>query len=380
MRHDDTVTKPLPGDAASQPAAGTGQACTSCGASAPADCEQIVSIMDSMNAVVYVADIDTHELLFLNPYAASIFGSDWAGRPCYEVLQSGQHGRCPFCTNDRLVVGGSPGPAVVWEFQNTVTGKWFHCIDKAIPWRDGRLVRMEIAVDVSDRKEAEHFHDEYVDLISHDLRNPLNAVVLRAEVMQQSLRMKGLAQEAAALGPLLAAARRAEALLADLFETTRLHAGHLELQREPVDLGELVGRAIARVASPSDRARIELQPDLDGVRVDADPPRLDRVIDNLLENALKYSQDRPVRVLVAQRGAEGVVSVIDQGVGIPVAELPHLFQRHYRATTAGAAKGLGLGLYAARLIIEAHGGRIWAQSEPGQGSAFHFALQTVNAP
>ena len=351
-----------------------------CSASPQADCEQIVSMIDSMNAVVYVADIDTHELLFLNPYAASLFGSDWAGRPCYQVLQSGQQGRCRFCTNDRLLVGGSPGPAVVWEFQNTVTKRWFLCIDKAIPWRDGRLVRMEIAVDITDRKEADHFNEEYVDLISHDLRSPLNAIVLRAQVMQQSLRTKGLAQEADALGPLLAAAQHAETLLADLLRTTRLHAGHLDLQRETVDLGELVGQAMARIASPSQRGRIELSPADEPVLVDADPARLDRVIDNLLENALKYSQDRPVQVVVERRGAEGVVTFLDQGVGIPASELPLLFQRHYRASTAGAAQGLGLGLYAARLIIEAHGGRIWAESEAGRGSAFHFALRAAAPP
>ena len=379
-RHESTMTGAFRNGDANRTLAGNPRACPGCAASPPADREQIVSIIDSMNAIVYVADLDTHELLFLNPYAAGLFGSDWAGRPCYEVLQSGQRGRCPFCTNDRLLVGGSSGPAVVWEFQNTVTQRWFLCIDKAIPWQDGRLVRMEIAVDITDHKEAEHFNEEYVDLISHDLRNPLNAIVLRAQAIQQSLQKKGLAQEAAALGPLLAAAQHAEALLGDLFETTRLHAGHLDLQRETVDLGELVGRAIARVASPSQRVRIELLPTLDAVRVAADPPRLDRVIDNLLENALKYSHDRPVHVVVARQGAEGVVSVIDQGVGIPAPELPHLFQRHYRASTAGAASGLGLGLYAARLIIEAHGGRIWAQSEPGQGSAFHFALQSVAAP
>ena len=348
-----------------------------CSASPQADCEQIVSMIDSMSAVVYVADIDTHELLYLNSYAASLFGSDWVGRPCYQVLQSGQRGPCSFCTNDRLLVGGSPGPAAVWEFQNTVTKKWFLCIDKAIPWRDGRLVRMEIAVDITDRKEADRFNEDYVDLISHDLRSPLNAVVLRAQAVQQSLRKKGLAQEADALGPLLAAAQHAETLLDDLLQTTRRHTGHLDLRREAVDLGELVGQAMARIASPSQRCRIELLPTLEPVLVDADPSRLDRVIDNLLENALKYSQDRPVRVVVALQGAEGVVTFIDEGVGIPALELPHLFQRHYRASTAGAAKGLGLGLYAARLIIEAHGGRIWAESEPGRGSAFHFALQAA---
>jgi len=380
MRDEDAMRGASCSCEAFRTPAGNAPARSACAASPPADCERIASIIDALSAIVYVADIDTHELLFLNPYAVSLFGPDWEGRPCYQVLQSGQQGRCSFCTNDRLLVDGRPGPAVVWEFQNTVTKKWFLCIDKAIPWRDGRLVRMEIAVDISDRKEADRFNEEYVDLISHDLRNPLNAIVLRAHAVQQSLCKKGLVQEADALSPLLAAANQAETLLGDLLDTTRLHGGHLDLRRETVDLGELVGQAVARIAAPSERDRIELLPTLERVLVDADPSRLDRVIDNLLENALKYSQDRPVTVVVARQGAEGVATFIDQGVGIPASELPNLFQRRYRASTAGAAKGLGLGLYAARLIIEAHGGRIWAQSEPGRGSAFHFALQAARRP
>lgn len=345
-----------------------------CDPDAPVECEQVMSILDSMNAIVYVADIDTHELLFLNHYAATLFGADWAGRRCHEVLQSGQRSRCSFCTNDRLLLDGRPGPPVVWEFQNTVTKRWFLCIDKAIPWRDGRLVRMEIAVDISDRKQAERFNEEYVDLVSHDLRNPLNAIVLRAYAVQQSLRTKGLTREAADLDTLLTSAHHAEALIGDLCETTRLKAGYLELQRETVDLEDFVGQAVERIASPSQRGRIVMPPAARQVRVAADVSRLERVIDNLLENALKYSHEEPVRVVVTRQGAEGIVSVIDQGVGIPASELPRLFQRHYRASTAGAAKGLGLGLYAARLIIEAHGGRIWAQSEAGEGAVFHFAL------
>lgn len=374
---EDAVAAPFCGDAY-RTLTNNSQLPPKCAASLLADHEQILSIIDSMSAVVYVAGMDTHELLFLNSYAANLFGSDWAGWPC--CLQSGQRGPCSFCTNDRLLVGGSPGPSVVWEFQNTVTERWFLCIDKAIPWRDGRLVRMEIAVDITDRKEAEHFNEDYVDLISHDLRGPLNAVVLRGRAVRQSLRNKGLAQEADALGSLLAAAWQAEVLLGDLLETTRLHAGHLDLQRETVDLEELAAQSIARIVSPSQRGRIELVSTHEPVFVAADPSRLARVIDNLLENALKYSRDRPVRVVVAREGAEAVVCVIDQGVGIPAPELPMLFQKHSWASTAGAAKGLGLGLYSDRLIIEAHGGRIWAESEPGLGSTFPFALPTAPRP
>lgn len=334
----------------------------------------IVSIIDSMSAIVYVADLDTHELLFLNPYAATLFGEDCIGKRCYQVLQVGQATACSFCTNQRLVVDGQAGPPVVWEFQNTVTGRWFLCIDKAIPWWDGRLVRMEVAIDITDRKAAERFRDEYIDLISHDLRNPLNAVMLRAQALQRTLQKKGLEQESADLEKLLTSAKQMNALIGDLVETTRLETGRLELRKAVVDVGDRVAQVVARIPSPPERCRIEFPPQDRPVSVLADAVRLDRVIENLISNALKYSREEPVRVALSRRGNEAVVSVSDRGVGVAAADLPRLFQRFYRGSTVGSRDGLGLGLYNARLIVEAHGGRIWAESEVGQGACFYFAL------
>ncbi len=135
---------------------------------------ETASLVDALNAAVYVADIETHELLYLNRYAAEIFG-DNLGRRCYEVLQAGKTAPCSFCTNGRLLVSGKPGPPVVWEFQNTITGRWYMCIDKAIPWTDGRMVRMEAAVDISDRKRAEQtaeFLAEASKQLAASLDNP----------------------------------------------------------------------------------------------------------------------------------------------------------------------------------------------------------------
>lgn len=115
---------------------------------------EIASIVDAVNAVVYVSDLYTYELLYMNRYAADLFGSS-LGKRCYQALQAGQDGPCAFCTNGRLLVDRKPGPPVVWEFQNTRTKRWYLCIDKAVPWLDGRLVRMEIAVDITERKRAE---------------------------------------------------------------------------------------------------------------------------------------------------------------------------------------------------------------------------------
>ncbi len=112
-------------------------------------------ILDGINALIYVADLQTHEILFINKYGREIWG-DITGKVCWQNLQDGQSGPCSFCTNDRLLTSdGEPTGVYAWEFQNTVTGQWYDCRDQAIRWSDGRMVRMEIATDITDRKNAE---------------------------------------------------------------------------------------------------------------------------------------------------------------------------------------------------------------------------------
>jgi PAS domain S-box-containing protein len=112
-------------------------------------------IMDSLDALVYVADMKTYELLFLNAYGINKWG-EVAGQRCWQVLQADQTGPCPFCTNDKLMDSeDNPTGVYVWEFQNTVTKQWYDCRDQAIRWPDGRYVRMEIATNITHRKEVE---------------------------------------------------------------------------------------------------------------------------------------------------------------------------------------------------------------------------------
>ena len=117
--------------------------------------ERMVTVLNSLNAIVYVTDMRTHEVLFVNEYTQKIFG-DVVGKVCWQAFQEGQRGPCDFCTNDKLVDqnGASTGP-YVWEFQNTMNQRWYAIHDQAITWIDGRLVRMEIATDITERKETE---------------------------------------------------------------------------------------------------------------------------------------------------------------------------------------------------------------------------------
>ena len=117
--------------------------------------ECLETVLNSLDALVYVADMKTNELLFVSKYGLTVWG-DPRGRKCYEYLQAGQASACSFCTNAKLLdAKGEPNGVLVWEFQNTVTGRWYQCRDQAIRWIDGRLVRLEIATDISERKEFE---------------------------------------------------------------------------------------------------------------------------------------------------------------------------------------------------------------------------------
>lgn len=117
--------------------------------------KRLLAVLDSIDAIVYVADMQTYEVLFINDYMKKIFG-DITGQICWQAIQVGQNGPCPFCTNDKLIGSdGQPVEKYSWEFQNTVNGHWYYIHDRAIPWIDGRVVRLEIATDISPRKEAE---------------------------------------------------------------------------------------------------------------------------------------------------------------------------------------------------------------------------------
>ena len=113
------------------------------------------TVLNSLDALVYVSDMQTAELLFVNQYGRNAWG-ELDERKCYQYLQAGQAESCKFCTNDKLVdANGKPTGVLVWEIQNSVTHRWYQCRDQAIPWVDGRLVRLEIAVDITDSKLVE---------------------------------------------------------------------------------------------------------------------------------------------------------------------------------------------------------------------------------
>lgn len=125
------------------------------GGSLQEEYQALKTVLNSVDVLVYVSDLDSHEVLFVNDYGRKLCG-DVGNKKCYEYLQAGQTEPCAFCTNSQLIdADGRPTPVLVWEFQNTRTQQWFQCRDQVIPWTDGRLVRLEIATDITERKRTE---------------------------------------------------------------------------------------------------------------------------------------------------------------------------------------------------------------------------------
>ena len=223
--------------------------------------------------------------------------------------------------------------------------------------------------------EAVHLRDQFLSIASHELKTPLTPLAARLELMRRRVR-SGQQVEISAIEKAQTSLGKLTWLINDLLDVSRIQAGTLDLQRQPTSLREVIRTAIAAVG-PEEAGRIRfLQPPQDLV-VDGDANRLEQVVANLLDNALKYSPaGRDVEVALRREGEEAVISVIDRGLGIPREETLHLFERFFRARNVSPARygGLGLGLYIVRDIVERHGGRIWAESEEGRGSAFHVAL------
>lgn len=234
------------------------------------------------------------------------------------------------------------------------------------------------------RREVERQKDEFLANISHDLRTPLTGIKASIGVV--------LANEPPGTPEPLhrlfvnidQAADRMARLVDDLLELARLQAGRVRLQLAEVDLRELAARA-ARAIEPLALARgqrVELELPAAPVLARVDAERVERAVLNLLSNAHKYGRDGGyIRVSLALADGQAHLAVADDGPGIAEAELAHIFERFYRTSEAHGRtnQGSGLGLSIARAMVELHGGRIWAESVPGQGATFHIALPVVEA-
>jgi len=229
------------------------------------------------------------------------------------------------------------------------------------------------------RAQAEHQRD-LLRAVSHDLRAPLTVVLGQAQLL-------GAKQEPGSWGALraesiLRAAQRMNSMIDDLLDAARNRARRLKLDLRPVELRPFLEELLARMSASLDCARVDLElPVHERLAVRADPARLERIVVNLLSNALRYAPaPSRVQVRVSRAGARAVLSVIDHGPGVSPGDQAHLFERFYRGSAAADTEGLGLGLHGTRILVEAHGGRIRVEDTPGGGASFRIELPAMELP
>lgn len=232
--------------------------------------------------------------------------------------------------------------------------------------------------DVTEMRRLEHLNQQQPAMISHDLRSPLQTITLVGEVLEEALLARGMPGEAAQADVIVQSALHMGQMVNDLLHVAFLKEGGLSLRYESIDLPALISRVNRRLGPKRERVRVSLpSPRREGSKltVPADGLALERVIGNLVTNALKYSaDDAPVVVSVRRTARWITLSVTDQGIGIEPGYLSAVFGEYFRIDANGIPAGLGLGLYISRLIVQAHRGKLWVESEPGVGSTFHVSL------
>ncbi len=242
--------------------------------------------------------------------------------------------------------------------------------------RDGAIVGAVLSIgDVSGLRALQEQREDLSRMILHDLRAPLAVILGHAQLVDRRAEEPDAVRGSARA--ITRSARRMSSLLGELVESALLESGKLTLERVRVDVTTLA-RELCAALSASLGRRVRVEGGERALAVLADPGRFERILVNLVSNAVKYSPEgTEVIVRLGRDGPSVVVEVEDHGPGIAPDDLPHVFERYFRASRSARLEGMGLGLYTARMLAEAHGGTITVSATSGRGSVFRVRLPAV---
>jgi len=233
-----------------------------------------------------------------------------------------------------------------------------------------------VFTDITEQHELQERNNAFHHTVAHDLRGPITVIQGHAEMLIDAFREQGLKGTILLnVEEILEGTKKMNKMVEDLVDRARIEGGHVHLEKKVIDLENFVWSFLEKSREIMDVNRLTSQIPQNLPSVSADPDRLERILQNLLSNALKFSPPASgVLVRARSTAREIVVSVADQGKGITPEDCSRLFKRFFQVKGSQSDRGVGLGLYITRLLVEAHGGRIWVESKIGQGSTFHFTL------
>jgi PAS domain S-box-containing protein len=243
---------------------------------------------------------------------------------------------------------------------------------------DGKTIIATIAQgqDITERKKTEQMKDEFISLVSHELRTPMTVITgsLKTAIS------KGISpkDKTTLLLNAIEGAGALSAILENLLELSRYQTGRLEIHREAVTILDIAQDVIEKLKTRSEDHTFKMEFAKNLASVEADPIRVERIIYNLVENAIKYSPEgSEIKVFAQEKNGQVIIGISDKGIGISKEEQSKIFEPFERLGKA-ARKGLGLGLVVCKRLVEAQGGKIWVESQPNKGSIFYFSLPIFN--
>jgi two-component system sensor histidine kinase KdpD len=361
-----------------------------------------VSMLHRMGAAV-AEEVDTQKVLLTLVQQASML----CGGARAALLRGGEGGEVAICASDGALrplpntgreSGSSLGtvPAGGTLFPLEVDGRrlgalWLGSPPGGVTPHDRRLLSTlasyagialerqrlaEEAAAVAQLRAADEMKTSLLAAVSHDLKSPLASIMASISNLRRRAGASSRTESDETLAAVEEETQRLSGLVSDLLDLSRLEAGAWQPAREWYDLGDILGTVLVRFPEEvADRIRLQLPEELPMARVDG--VQVAQILWNLLNNACKYSPvHAPVEVTAAAAGGELRVAVTDHGPGVPPAEQEQIFRRFYRSgdVARGSVPGTGLGLAICHGLVEAHGGRLWVESDGRSGATFVFTL------
>ncbi len=364
--------------------------------------ERLLTILDGIDADIYVSSMEHHEILFMNAHMRGSFGEPQEGMPCYEFFR-GEPEQCPLCPKPELLdENGDPVKTIVREWYNPLSNRWYLNHDRAIRWLEGEVVHMHMAADITeikimseslrvamaDAEAANLAKNEFLANMSHEIRTPLNGLL----GMLQLLQLTELVEEQREfLDTATNSGRNLLQILNDILDLSKVESGKLELEASTFELGEVLESVVSmfRHQAESRGLKISWRIDEDLPRhFVADKGRLRQILFNLVGNASKFTESGRIEVEaypLAQPGLDGKTriffSVADTGIGIPDDKVDSVFDPFTQVDGSSTRKyqGTGLGLGIVRRLVMLMGGNVSMTSQEGKGTVVAFTLLAEEA-
>ncbi len=340
---------------------------------------ELEAILAGIGDGVVVVDADL-KLVLMNPVAASIFGLSPMPAPGVALQDILQHDDL---LNFLRSVKQAPEAAAIREIELSPPGQDSPLIYQALaaPLHGGDALQGIATVlrDVTSQKELEKMKSNFLSVVSHELKTPLHSIKGFVDIILMDKTGPVTEIQRDFLETVKQQTNHLQRMIDDLLEFSRLESGRVALRLSPVDIPVVLEAVVDKLTPLADAAEVKLlnlAPD-NMSTISADPWRLEQVVTNLVDNAIKFTPPQGTVTLRARESDDAVyVSVSDTGIGIPPGQLERVFDRFYQVDGGvnRLYKGTGLGLTICRHIVEHHGGRIWVESEYGHGATFHFSI------